>query len=140
MRAWQRLFNADPQIVGKSITLNGTAFAVAGVLRPDFRLDHEVMETVASNQRFDIYVPLPLGPDAVNRRGDENYNIVARLKPGVTVRQAQADIDVIAARIREKDKRDRSFHDQRRAAARPGSGKRAAAPFWCCSGPSPWCC
>src|SRR3954452_24889269 len=106
---WQRLFNADPQIVGKSVTLNGTAYAVAGVLRPDFRLDHEVMETVSSNQRFDIYVPLPLGPEAVDRRGDENYNIVARLKPGVTVRQAQADIDVIASRIREKDKRDRSF-------------------------------
>jgi predicted permease len=107
--AWQRLFNADPQIVGKSVTLNGTAYAVAGVLRPDFRLDHEVLETVASNQRFDIYVPLPLGPDAVNRRGDENYNIVARLKPGVTVRQAQSDIDVIASRIRQKDERDRSF-------------------------------
>src|SRR4051812_18327514 len=107
--AWQRYFSADPQIVGKSVTLNGTAYAVAGVLRPEFRLDHEVMETVASNQRFDIYVPLPLGADAVTRRGDENYNIVARLKPGVGMRQAQADVDVIAARIREKDKRDRSF-------------------------------
>ena len=45
----------------------------------------------------------------MNRRGDENYNIMVRLKPGVSVRQAQADIDVIAGRIREKDKRDRTF-------------------------------
>ena len=42
-------------------------------------------------------------------RGDENYNIMVRLKPGVSVKQAQADIEVIASRIREKDKRDASF-------------------------------
>jgi len=50
-----------------------------------------------------------LGADAVQKRGDENYNIVVRLKPGVSVQQAQADINVIASRIREKDKRDLSF-------------------------------
>src|SRR5262249_2263490 len=51
----------------------------------------------------------PFGADAVRRRGDENYNLMARLKPGVTVDQAQADVSVIAANIREKDKRDRTF-------------------------------
>jgi len=45
----------------------------------------------------------------VKNRGDENYNIMIRLKPGVSVKQAQADIEVIASRIREKDKRDASF-------------------------------
>jgi hypothetical protein len=50
-----------------------------------------------------------LDADAVKRRGDENYNILVRLKPGVSVPQAQADIDAIASRIREKDKRDRTF-------------------------------
>ena len=40
---------------------------------------------------------------------DENYNLMVKLKPGVTVQQAQADIDIIARRIREKDKRDRTF-------------------------------
>jgi predicted permease len=107
--AWQRYFGGDPQIVGKTIILNGNAVPVAGVLRSSFRLDREVMDTVASNEKIDIYMPLPLGADAVNRRGDENYNIVARLKSGVTPRQAQADIDVIAARIREKDKRDPTY-------------------------------
>ena len=57
----------------------------------------------------DIILPLPLGPDAAQRRGDENYNIVVRLKPGVSVPQAQADIDIIANGIRIKDKRDASF-------------------------------
>src|SRR5947209_9924042 len=56
-----------------------------------------------------IFAPLPLGADAVKNRRDENYNIMVRLKLGVSVQKAQADIEVIASRIREKDKRDASF-------------------------------
>jgi len=115
---WKRLFNSDPRIVGKSITLNGVRngggtdknqFTVAGVLGPEFLLNEEIMPTVASIQHMDVFLPLPLAPDAVNRRGDENYNLMARLKPGITMEQAQADVGVIAARIREKDKRDKTF-------------------------------
>jgi predicted permease len=108
-RLWKRLFSADPQIVGKSITLNGNPFTVAGVLRPEFRLNAEVMPSEGPMDNVDVFLPLPLGADAVKRRGDENYNIMVRLKPGVSVRQAQADVDIIAGRIREKDKRDRTF-------------------------------
>ncbi len=106
---WRRLFNSDPNIVGRNVTLNGNPYTVAGVLQRNFLLNHEVMQTVASIDKMDIFMPLPLGADAVKRRGDENYNLMARLKPGVTMRQAQADIDVIAAQIRSADKRDRSF-------------------------------
>ncbi len=108
-RLWKRTFSSDPQIVGKSIVLNGNPFTVAGVLTPDFTLNSEVMPAEGPMDKVDIFMPLPLGPDAVNNRGDENYNLVARLKPGVSIQQAQADIDVIAGRIREKDKRDRTF-------------------------------
>ena len=115
---WQRLFHGDPNILGKSLTLNGVRggagesknqFTVAGVLRPDFLLNNEIMPTVGDIRKAEIILPLPLGADAVNRRGDENYNLMARLKRGVTMQQAQADIGVIAARIREKDKRDKTF-------------------------------
>jgi predicted permease len=116
---WKRLFNSDPNVVGKSITLsglgsNGTGadknqYIVAGVLRPGFLLNDEIMPTVASTRQMDVFLPLPFGADAVNRRGDENYNLMARLKPGVSMAQAQADVAVIASRIREKDKRDRTF-------------------------------
>jgi len=106
---WQRLFHSDPNIVGRGVTLRTKPYTIAGVLRPEFRLNHEIMQTVSSTDRCDIYLPLPLGADAVNRRGDENYNLTARLKPGVTIEQAQADISVIAGRIRVKDKRDRTF-------------------------------
>ncbi len=108
-RVWKRLFNADPAVIGKTIVLNGNPFAVAGVLQPDFRLDAEVMPSEFPMDKMDIFAPLPLGADAVKNRGDENYNIIVRLKPGVSVQRAQADIDVIASRIREKDKRDASF-------------------------------
>jgi hypothetical protein len=92
---WQRLFHGDPNILGKSITLNGAGrngagenknqFTVAGVLRPDFLLNNEVMPTVGDIRKAEIIVPLPLGADAVSRRGDENYNLMARLKRGVTM-------------------------------------------------------
>jgi predicted permease len=106
---WKRLFNSDPKIIGRSIVLNGNPFTVAGVLTPDFRLNSEVMPAEGPMDKMDIFMPLPLGADAVQRRGDENFNLLARLKPGVTVSQAQADIDIIARRIRDKDKRDRTF-------------------------------
>ncbi|HEV2278033.1 MAG TPA: ABC transporter permease [Acidobacteriaceae bacterium] len=107
--AWQRLFNSDPGIVGRSITLNGKTFTVAGVLRHGFSVNAEVLPSEGPMEKIDMFLPLPLAADAEQRRGDENYNILVRLKPGVSVQQAQADIDVIASRIREKDKRDASF-------------------------------
>ena len=77
---WKRALNGDPNIVGKTIALNGFSgpkdpnnqFQVVGVLDADFLLNAEIMPTVASTQQMDLFLPLPLGADAVNRRGDEN--------------------------------------------------------------------
>jgi predicted permease len=107
--AWVRLFNSDPSIVGRTIMLNGKPYTVAGVLQRGFVINAEVMPSEGPMDKVDIFLPLPLGPDAAQRRGDENYNIVVRLKPGVSVQQAQADIDVIATSIRIKDKRGASY-------------------------------
>lgn len=108
-RVWKRLFSADPAIIGKAITLSGTQYTVVGVLGPEFLLNNEVMPSEGPMDKVDLILPLPLGPDAAQKRGDENYNIMVRLKPGVTVQQAQQDLDAIAGRIREKDKRDQTF-------------------------------
>ena len=108
-RIWKRLFNADPGIVGKSITLNGDVYTVAGVLDPGFMLNAEAMPAEGPIDKVDVFLPLILNPKDQGWRFDENYNILARLKPGVSIQQAQADIDVIASRIREKDHRDRTF-------------------------------
>ena len=108
-RVWKRLFGSDPQIVGKTIVLNSKDYTVAGVLQPGFLLNSEVMPSEGPMDNMDIILPLPLTGEAWARRGDENYNIVAKLKPGVTIQQAQADVAVIADRIRVKDKRGSSF-------------------------------
>jgi predicted permease len=108
-RVWKRLFNADPGIIGKTIVLNSNPFIVAGVLQSGFVLTNEVMPSETPMDKMDIFAPLPLAADAAKNRRDENYNIMVRVKPGISVQQAQADIDVIASRIREKDKRDASF-------------------------------
>ena len=108
-RLWKRQFNCDPEIVGKSITLNGSPYTVAGVLQRGFLMNAEVMPSEGPMDKVDVFLPLPLGADAAQSRRDENYNILVKLKPGVSIPQAQADIDVIASRIREKDKRDSSF-------------------------------
>lgn len=108
-RTWESLFNADPTILGKTIVLNGNPFIVVGVLQGSFMLDAEVMPSETPMDKMDVFAPLPLSADADKNRFDENYNIMVRLKPGGSVQQAQADLDVIASRIREKDRRDASF-------------------------------
>src|SRR6202012_4704803 len=70
---WQRLFDSDPNIVGKSITLNGKAFNVAGVLQRSFTVNAEVLPSEGPMDKVDIFLPLPLAADAEQRRGDENY-------------------------------------------------------------------
>jgi putative ABC transport system permease protein len=92
---WRRSFGGDPNVIGKTVTLNGIGggtgdsknqFEIVGVLGPDFLLNGEIMPTVASIRQMDVFLPLPFAADAVTtRRGDENYNIMARLKPGVTI-------------------------------------------------------
>lgn len=106
---WKRLFGGDPQILGRSITLDAKQYTVVGVLRPDFGVNREVIPTIGGINRAEIFLPMPLSAKDLNNYGPEDYNIVARLKPGVTTLQAQADVDIIANRIRERFKRDRTF-------------------------------
>ena len=108
-RLWHRSFSSDPRIVGRIITLDAEPYTVVGVLRSDFSINSEVMPAEGPMDKMDVFLPLPLGPDAAQNRHDENYDVMVRLKPGVSVSQAQADIDVIARRIRDKDRRDRTF-------------------------------
>ena len=116
---WRRAFGADPSIVGRTVMLNNIGvpgggeannqFEVIGVAGPDLLLNAEIMPTVANIRQMDVFLPLPFAKDPATLRGDENYNLMARLKPGVTMEQADADVAAIASRIREKDKRDRTF-------------------------------
>ena len=66
---WKRLFSGDPAIVGKSITLNGNPFIVAGVLPRGFMLNAEVMPSEGPMDKVDVFLPLPLDADAVKTPG-----------------------------------------------------------------------
>jgi predicted permease len=98
--AWERRFGRDPQVIGKSITLNGAPHVIAGVLPPSFTLPHENLPTLYGGEFGEILLPLPLAPSASTIRTREDYNIVGKLKRGVSVRQAQAEMDTITARLR----------------------------------------
>src|SRR5262249_39838285 len=89
---WTRRYGSDPGVVGRSLVLNGQGYRIAGVLPADFSLRQEVVPTLGVVADAEIVLPLPLPPNAAQNRGREDYNVVAKLKPGVTVRQAQSEM------------------------------------------------
>lgn len=90
---WQRRFGGDRGIVGKNITLNGDSYTVVGALPSDF---------IFPGAETDIVVPLVLGTDP--RRSDRGANflrVIARLKPGHTREQVQAEMDSISRQLQQ---------------------------------------
>lgn len=99
---WQRRFSSDPNVVGRTLRLNDQNLTIIGVLEAGFSLHKEVMPTVNGVQRADVFLPLPMSDADRTNRGGEDYNLFARLKPGVTVAKAQADMDVIAQQMKRQ--------------------------------------
>jgi predicted permease len=99
---WRRRFGGDQQVIGKTLILSGASFEIVGVMPPGFSLTKEVMLTVNAIERADVLLPLPMGDGARTNRGNEDFNIFAKLKPGVSLARAQADMDVIAGRMKRQ--------------------------------------
>ena len=97
---WTRRFGGVPGVVGQPIILNGLSYQVIGVMPDTFRLPREVLPTLGVVEDGDVFLPLPLPNTAPATRTREDYNLMARLKPGVTVAQAQAEMDALTARLR----------------------------------------
>ncbi len=97
---WLRYFGADPKMIGQSVTLNGVPYEVVGIMPRAFSLPREVLPTLDGAEQADILLPLPMPLDAAQNRDHEDYNIMGKLKPGVSVAQAQAEMDTITARLR----------------------------------------
>ena len=91
---WQRRFGGDPGILGKVLALNGEDHTVVGVMPPGF----------VFFQPVDLFKPIAFtaGQAAPANHGNEFLIGVARLKPGVTLRQAGSEMDGIAARLRQQ--------------------------------------
>jgi putative ABC transport system permease protein len=85
---WKKQFGGDARAIGSSIKFDDRLFTVAGVLGPGIRYP----------ARADIYYPAWVNPETPSRSG-HNYRVLARLKPGVSLAAAQADMSAIAARL-----------------------------------------
>ncbi|CAN5693702.1 ABC transporter permease [soil metagenome] len=95
---WRRRFGADPNIVGRTIPLEGAAYEVAGVMPADFQYP------VGSLRPTDLWAPYVVPPDErIRNQGDFSMYLqtIARLKPGVSPGQAQAQMDQIAIALQQ---------------------------------------
>ncbi len=94
---WQRRFGSDPQIVGRTIQIDGWGSVVAGVLAPDFRI--YLPSDAAMPTNIDVWMVLPSNLDEFARDGPW-LTVVGRLDDNATLENAQAEMDGIAARLR----------------------------------------
>jgi putative ABC transport system permease protein len=96
---WRRRFGADPGAVGKDLTLNGVAFTVVGVMPPHLRYPSDSTEIWVNPLNVLPEMSVGSTDDVRPNRNSHWLPMVARLKPGVSVEQAQADMGAIARRL-----------------------------------------
>jgi putative ABC transport system permease protein len=87
---WQRRFGAQANLIGQTLRLDEQSYTVVGVMPPDFDFP---------NKETELWAPLAFGANAANDRDSFYLSGVARLNPGVTLEQAQGELDVIAQNL-----------------------------------------
>jgi putative ABC transport system permease protein len=102
---WQTRFGGSADTIGRSVRLGDTVHTVVGVLPPDFRFP--APEEITA-RRIDVLSAVRFAPDAHTDRRNKSNRVIARLKPGVTVEQARAEMDTLAANL------EREFGDSNR--------------------------
>jgi hypothetical protein len=132
-RLWQRHFNGDPNILNRTVLLDGVKTNIIGVMPPDF---------VFTDEHADFLAPLHLF--SVQLRGSPRYlMVVGRLKPGVTLAQAQADMAAVSGQLAKEFPRDMD-HGQawtvRVQTIRDGLYGFMSKPLCCCRAPWDSCC
>jgi putative ABC transport system permease protein len=96
---WRQAFQADPQIAGKTIRVNGKPRIVVGVMPSSFRFP----ETMGQDLRKGAWLPIQATTEMQRDRGSHFFYIVAGLKPGVTISQAQSELAAVAQHIHQID-------------------------------------
>jgi predicted permease len=99
---WTRRFARDPAILGRRVQLNGEAFEVIGLLPPEFQYP---------TKEFDLLAPLFISADEIQTWGHFYYKAVGRLKPGVSVAQAQTETSAISERLAAQRPRSQGTQD-----------------------------
>ena len=92
---WQRRFGGDQALLQKQITLDGLSYTVAGVMPFGF-------EFPIQPERVDVWTPLEQPEDMAQLRGAHYLDVVGRIKTGVSLAQARADVEAIASRIAQQ--------------------------------------
>src|SRR5438552_10251875 len=90
---WQRRFGSDPAVIGLALSLNGESYTVIGVMPRLVQLPG------FANRKDQLWVPIAFPPEEAAQRGNHFLGVVARVKPGVTQKQAEAEMETIAARL-----------------------------------------
>jgi predicted permease len=90
---WRRRFASNPDIIGKTLQLNGQPVRVVGVTPASF----DFTSVFAPGSRIDLFSPFPLTPET-DRMGNTSA-VIGRLKPGVTLESAQAEFDILGTRF-----------------------------------------
>src|SRR5256714_9244758 len=90
---WQRRFGSDPAVIGRALSLNGESYTVIGVMPRLVQLPG------FANRKDQLWVPIAFPPKEAAERGNHFLGVVARVKPGVTQKQAEAEMETIAARL-----------------------------------------
>jgi predicted permease len=94
---WQRAFGANVNVVGRRVTLDEEPYTLIAVMPASFRFPEE--------EKVDVFTPLPMDDASLEHGKDmRTWRGIGRLKPGVTVAQARADLETIFARIRSRYK------------------------------------
>jgi predicted permease len=99
---WRRRFGADPSIVGRAIPLDGRPYTVIGVLPASFTLPSPQLlgDFRGTNRPLDAFIPFGWDAgDLAEIEGDHNYFGIARLKPGVALPQAAAEVNAMQQAI-----------------------------------------
>lgn len=99
---WQSRFGSDPTIVGNSLTLNSQSYTVVGVMSSDFQfpVGFGYLGKVL-NEPVDLYVPIAATSRELTR-GNYSFFAIGRLKPGVTIDQARAEMTTIEGRLEQQ--------------------------------------
>jgi predicted permease len=99
---WRGRFGADPALVGQAVTINGEGYMVVGVMPPHFKFPPPVaLEGNAPAQATELWVPLATDLKG-GQRGAHYLTVIARLRPGVTVEGARAELATVASRLEQQ--------------------------------------